>query len=811
MSGKIDIYAYRRKGFKQRETEHKSGKWKVLKSSVVSPRHLSETIFYVLISFIFGRAIILNDLLPFGIAFLAGVYSVMPEKGWLILIAVILGTLTVSAGMTLWGSVLVAVFLLIVLKQVYLTFRQKWFGIPLLVLAIDIIVKSTLLTIYKSELYGYISVIFEAFLAAIFSYIFINGIIGLKRKNFANVKKEELYSALLILIGIVAGLTGIQFQGISLRGIISTLAIIVATYAGGSGAGAAIGTFIGIVPSLSSSLAPNLIGVYAFSGLLSGAFRNLGRIGIAIGFVLGNIILSIYFVDNNHLLGMLIETGIAVTIFLIIPQKFLVQLKNWFRNVYGDFSSSSKSDRRIREVTSLRINEFARVFKELSQTFEQITCELQSRDENDLQILFNSISSKVCTGCTVYRICWEKDFYKTYKDIIDLFALLETKGKIDENDIPHNIKKRCFRLKELAIIVSCLYDTHKLNQYWHKKLNESRDIVANQLNGVSSIMHNLASEIKVDVELQEDIEIILRRELFKQGFPINDISVIDIKDGNLEIKINKPSCGGKLQCVHKINPLISKLTGQKFTVLNSNYCTKKTGEAICEFKLYPAMTYQIRYGTAKAAKTGGLICGDNYSALELRDGKFALILSDGMGVGASAAMESNATISLLEKLLETGFDKDLSIKIVNSILVLRSPEETFATVDLAIVDLFSGLVDFVKIGSVASFVKRGAQISVVKTNSLPIGILNTIEVDSIQKQLDSGDIIVLVSDGVLDVNKNNDAVDNEEWFMRSLKSIISNDPQDIADFLLERAMAQGGGQVNDDMSILVAKIEQRFN
>lgn len=807
MAGWAGVDAYRR-GKPDEEAEKASGRRLKMPRIKRGNKKLSpDFAIYALLSMVLGRAVVLNELMPFGIAFLAGVFSIMPEKSWFVLIFVIVGTATVAKGIGLWGTILVTVSLFLLLQKVYFNFRQKWFGIPLLAFAVDIIAKSSILAVYNKEMYSYIAVIFEGLLVAIFTYIFVNGIIGIKKKNISAIRKEELLCYLLILIGVISGISGLQFHDITLRGILSRFVILIATYAGGSGAATAIGTFVGIVPNISSIASPSIVGLYAISGLLAGAFRSFGRLGITLGFVLGNIIMSIYFVDNAHLLVMLIETAVAVGFFILIPHKFLVNIKNWFRSIFGNFGNSDASEHRLREVTSVKINEFARIFEELSRTFEQITCDLQAREENDLQMLFNSISSKVCKGCSVYRVCWEKEFYKTYKSIIDLFSLVEERGLISEKDISECISKRCSRLKELAIIINCLHDTQKLNQYWNRKLSESREIVANQLSGVSAIMHNLASEITTDADLQEDIEIILRRELFRQGIQINSLSVMAIREGNFEVKITKPSCGGKYECVHSISPLVSKVIGQQFTLCNSNYCTKKTGAPVCEFKLYPAMTYQVEWGAAKVAKSGSLISGDNYSTINMRDGKFALILSDGMGVGNRAAMESNATISLLEKLLETGFDKDLSIKIVNSILVLRSPEETFATVDLAIVDLFSGICDFMKIGSAPSFLKRGSKVSIIKSNCLPIGILNTIEVESIQKQLETGDIIIMVSDGILDSDKDN--AKSEEDFARTLKSILAYETQDIADLILEQAIARAGGEINDDMAVLVAKINKK--
>ena len=259
-----------------------------------------------------------------------------------------------------------------------------------------------------------------------------------------------------------------------------------------------------------------------------------------------------------------------------------------------------------------------------------------------------------------------------------------------------------------------------------------------------------------------------------------------------------------MECINGINPLVSRILSQPLTVLNANYCTKKTGEPVCEFKLLPSRAFAVETGFASVAKDCNLVSGDSFSTFDLRDGKFAVVLSDGMGVGPKAAVESRATITLLEKLLETGFDKNTAVKTVNSILVLGSPDETFTTVDLAVIDLMKGVTDFIKIGAAPSFIKRGDQVSMIRANSLPIGILNNIEVDTLQQPIGNDDVLVMVSDGLLGYADDEQA--SEFWIMDTLQNAITTDPQNIADLLLNKAVQNSGGVVDDDLTVAVVRL-----
>ena len=90
-----------------------------------------------------------------------------------------------------------------------------------------------------------------------------------------------------------------------------------------------------------------------------------------------------------------------------------------------------------------------------------------------------------------------------------------------------------------------------------------------------------------------------------------------------------------------------------------------------------------------------------------------LALSDGMGSGLRAAKESKTTINLLENFFEAGFNKEIALKTINSILMLRSSDEMFSTIDLTIFDKYSGEAEFIKIGAVSTFIKTQGKVDVI--------------------------------------------------------------------------------------------------
>ncbi|HEX3032416.1 MAG TPA: SpoIIE family protein phosphatase [Bacillota bacterium] len=212
----------------------------------------------------------------------------------------------------------------------------------------------------------------------------------------------------------------------------------------------------------------------------------------------------------------------------------------------------------------------------------------------------------------------------------------------------------------------------------------------------------------------------------------------------------------------------------------------------------------VEVGVAKVAKDGSLISGDSHLEFFLKRGSFVVALSDGMGTGAEAAEDSRATVNLLARLMEAGFPEEQAVKTINSALGLRAHEDRFATLDLMILDLNYGLCRFVKIGAAGSFIKRGDNIGLIKSTSLPIGILQQVDPDIVRQEVEPGDLLVLMSDGLLE--SATDRLDKEQWVIDVLVGCRTADPQNLADYLINKGRQNSGNCVPDDMTVIVVKV-----
>ncbi len=218
----------------------------------------------------------------------------------------------------------------------------------------------------------------------------------------------------------------------------------------------------------------------------------------------------------------------------------------------------------------------------------------------------------------------------------------------------------------------------------------------------------------------------------------------------------------------------------------------------------PEQKYKLVIGAAQATKNKSEISGDSNIRTKLNDGKYMLAISDGMGSGEKAKKSSTTVIQMLKRLLTTGFDKDISIGLINSAVNLNSNEETYATIDISIIDLSNGNIEFVKNGACPTFIKSNNKVETVKAISFPAGVLDKIDLVVYDKDLKENDIVIMCSDGILE--SNTEYKNKELWLKELLENMKTEEVQKIADIILQEAIDNGYGVAKDDMTVLVAKL-----
>lgn len=215
--------------------------------------------------------------------------------------------------------------------------------------------------------------------------------------------------------------------------------------------------------------------------------------------------------------------------------------------------------------------------------------------------------------------------------------------------------------------------------------------------------------------------------------------------------------------------------------------------------------YRLEFGIAKAKKNGNTILGDSSTRIKLKDGKILIALSDGMGTGDEAARNSKKVVINLESLLNTGFEEERAVKLINSYLLVSKQEDNFATIDAMIFNPENGLANFIKIGACPTFIRTNNGIVTIESNSLPAGILGEINIETREKILKSGNVVVMVTDGIIDAQPEK----NEQALMEVISAVKNTSAQRLADIILQEALDSNFGIARDDMTVIVTRVSEK--
>ena len=291
-----------------------------------------------------------------------------------------------------------------------------------------------------------------------------------------------------------------------------------------------------------------------------------------------------------------------------------------------------------------------------------------------------------------------------------------------------------------------------------------------------------------------------------------EIKSLDIKrtsSGRFIVEVYTDICGNTdgTECdIKKIEKILTKTLNQRI-IIQKQECGLRLDRSICKFTYISDDKYNLQIGVAKSTKAGSSVSGDSSLHIKLDDGKYLLALSDGKGSGPEAMKSSKIAIKMLERLLTAGFDKDVSIKLINSTLAANTDEDMFATLDIEILDLFNGNMEYIKSSACPTYVKRGRNVQLLKEFSLPAGILDDMGLTVYDYDLQDGDILVMCTDGVIDSNK--EFINKQVWLRYLLEDMETNDAQQIADIIIREAIDNDFGNQKDDMTVLVARVTKK--
>ena len=661
-----------------------------------------------------------------------------------------------------------------------------------------------------------------AIFSVVFYKIFVNSLIVIEeiteRRAFSI---EEVMGASLLLSIAVAAFGDFSILGLSIRNIISILIVLVLGWRNGILVGTTAGVTIGITLGIIAQNEPLIVAVYAISGMFAGILNKFGKIGVIVGFIIGNGILI--YVSKGTTMDLVVfkEVLIASLGLLAIPKwagidiEGLVPEETFFPEFNNRRLTQSKETINQLNVVSETIKDMAETYNE--EVEENQKQEIQEKNKKTfIRELLNNLDG------LEENIFYEDMSNPESKIVDELFKILIDKQEIDKNDLletfakfnnyivtfeneklSQNMEKE---INQIIKAVNYAYKTSKTNFIWEEKVRTNKKNVQAQLDGVSKAISSIAVKMEENMKEEENFVDVNKKAIVAleiKGIIVDEIE-INKKDNRyfIDVYLKEDSKITENTDIEKIKKVLEKVLSEKL-MINDSKTKKISKQGKRGFCFISEDKYLLQIGQATKIKDNSPVSGDSILQIRLNDGKYLIALSDGMGSGPEARKSSQIAIKMLERLLMSGFDKDTSIDLINT-TIMNVNEEIFATLDIIIIDLYNGKIEFIKNGACPTYVKNNKKVQIIKSLSLPAGILENINLTTYDKDIENQDIIVLCSDGILDANV--EYKNKELWVKYMLEDIEISNSQKIADIILNEAIDNNYGKAKDDMSIIVCKL-----
>lgn len=731
---------------------------------------------------IFSGAGISERISPFGVsltAALSGKYS------FFALVGAVFGYFAqgLSNGFVKYVAAMLIISALKWAFSAYFQKEKRW-SLSVTAAAVNLLVGAVWLFTFEATVYDLLLLLSESIIcggAVYFISKTLEAVKGGTIERGESVVCLSLSAALFII-----ALSDVIVGFISIGHIVAALCVMSLAYCLKTLGGACAGLSLGAALSIKTGDGGFMIMALGVGGMLAGVFAQFSRYGVALLFMLCTLLSITTLGAQTQDLYFLYECIIASLVFIMAPERF-------FRLINYYFPAFSKSGEYFpNKYLSSRLDFVSKALCETADSLTEMSTKLSRKRSDDLGGVFSAAADRVCRRCALKLSCWDSNYNDTMDSFNHLAPHLKRSGRIEPEAVPDYLRHRCARLSSLVSEINAAYYTSLKESQNAERGRQLCEVVTAQFGGISKILCEMSQELSLTV-CDKDIENKIACELARDKIDAQDISCPSDKFGRKTVEFYCPP--EQVEGVDKslLEESISEICGAPMC-LGSPFKT----EELMRLTFSQAPPFSVKTAFFQQKADGEEVCGDSFEEVSLHGGYTAVVLSDGMGHGKSAALDSKMTAALAVRFLGLGFSLENCVSLVNSALMLKSDEETLSTLDVAIFDLYSGSVSLKKAGAAPSFVRRGKRISKVEMGSLPLGILGKTSVRSMQLRLSRGDVVLLCSDGLC-------ALSDDE-IEKIMKENAEKPIEKLCEILGKSACESEGRGARDDITVIAAQI-----
>jgi stage II sporulation protein E len=452
----------------------------------------------------------------------------------------------------------------------------------------------------------------------------------------------------------------------------------------------------------------------------------------------------------------------------------------------------------VAELPAGKLSTMSEAFHSLSIIFSEFAERIKLPAPGEIRMMAEASFDKACADCERRDTCRlagidKSNAAKKCADYIKYHKRLEEAG------IPQVYLEECVKITEIRARINQLY----CGRIEENAASNKTDIFAANFENISKLLQNNIKAGKEDVAFKKDISAEIYTNLEEMGIDCDNVVAIGERKKIIYIfGVKMVNYSGTIQ---EITDMLERVCGTGFGdpeyILRDDYIIMKS-QSRNKFRIY-SMQASKSAGELKALELYGSsgknsINGDSISVFDGCDGFCYGLISDGMGSGRNAALSSRLTALVMEKLLGAGNQKDLTLEMLNSLLLAKN-DECFASVDLFEADLITGTASFIKAGAAPSFIVRSGRLFKIQSSTVPAGIISGINSEQTKFELENGDYILMLSDGILST------FEEGAWLFEMLESERNfSDPESLLHNILNEASRKN--QRKDDMSVLFMRV-----
>ena len=614
------------------------------------------------------------------------------------------------------------------------------------------------------------------------SVIFYTGTVGCikKKRSIYMLDNHSLICIMMSLCTLFLGSSEVSIFGFRPARLFGSFVILAAAYlfsqAGGSIAGVSIGTCVAVS---GTSVALSLC--YGICGLASGIFSKYGQLVCALVFS-GIAGVSALIDGSAEGVSVFAEAAVASLIFTAIPKKLLIGIRSDITRprelrVASEYSGAKE---RILEA-SRAIGSVSRCVRSVSNGIDALA------PANDV-IVCMRVKERVCADCELKNsLCPENG------EFADVTEKLSKGESVAADDFSVNFNMRCPNVSRLADSFNRIYSGRSTVSALQAGAARNRELACSQFDATSKLLKELSDDVESEATALHSKERTALRVLSDRDFEVKSIKCVQSVSGTLQLRCTVAD----IPAGTSLTRLTAALSSELEIELNPPKIT--TVASGRELVFLRKEIFDFRFGSASASLGNRKLCGDYFECFRT-ESKAYIIMSDGMGTGGRAAIDSAMTVELFSRLIRAGISLDTALGLTNTALTVKSDDESLSTLDVAEIDLFSGEAQILKAGAAPSFYTVSGRVRTIEPPSTPLGILSSIGFSRYSLKLRGGDMLVMVSDGMLGSGSN--------WLRDEIKAARNPDAREFSELLLNTAQRKCGKKY-DDMTVVTLIMEER--